>query len=67
MSTTNLLPCPFCGQQPQIHRIGALQVRIECPCGIARTQKVYRFSQEWLEELMIKEWNTRAPISGAHH
>ena len=55
-----LLPCPFCGSEPEIYTIGANKVEIKCPeCLVQKQQKVLRNSQDWLKDKMINWWNTR--------
>ncbi len=55
-----LLPCPFCGGEPVIEQKGQNGLRIFCKeCHIEKTQKVLRYSLEWLRMKMIENWNKR--------
>lgn len=56
-----LKPCPFCGGEAQMEWYGKNGRTIKCTkCLIQKKQKVLRFTVEWLEEKLIKDWNTRA-------
>jgi hypothetical protein len=61
-----LLPCPFCGCQPELKYIGndrlkKRSITIKCPnCRIERTDSALRFGFEWLEGVVEKNWNTRS-------
>jgi hypothetical protein len=55
-----LRECPFCGGTPKLTQKGTNQITIKCKsCHTQRTQKVLRYSIDWLREGMIKDWNTR--------
>lgn len=64
-----LLDCPFCGKRPvaflrgndYLNKMGKkVSITIKCSnCRIQRTDAVFRNSIEWLEEVAIKNWNTR--------
>jgi len=60
-----LKPCPFCGGQPELHLIGNERSRtrkiiIKCTkCRIMRTDAAIKNSISWLEDIAIKNWNTR--------
>ena len=62
-----LLPCPFCGGEPKILHKGndhtkSRSVTIKCGCcRVERTDSALRNSMDWLENMAIKQWNTRAP------
>jgi len=59
---SHLLPCPFCGCQPDIEQKGKNGLRIFCTgCNIEKTQKVLRYSLEWLRMKLIENWNKRIP------
>lgn len=70
-----LLDCPFCGSRPvaflrgneYLNRMGKkVSITIKCPsCRIERTDAVLKNSIEWLEEVAIKNWNTRLKGSNA--
>lgn len=55
-----LKPCPFCGGDAVIKQTGRLKITIRCQkCLMGLTQKVFRYSLEWLEDKVIEAWNTR--------
>jgi len=60
-----LLPCPFCGGEPEIIFIGNNQtksrsVKIKCPdCRIERTDAGIRFNHQRIAEIAVKNWNRR--------
>ncbi len=55
-----LLPCPFCGGEPEIKQYCSKGIRIKCKsCLIKKEQKVLRYSIEWLKDKMIEDWNKR--------
>ena len=55
-----MLPCPFCGGEPEIEQTGKNQLKLKCKsCLIGITQKTLRFSLDWLKEKMIESWNER--------
>lgn len=63
-----LKPCPFCGNTPITYMIGneftkSQKITIQCrKCNLMMSQAILRhFGKpiEWLEEVMIKKWNTR--------
>lgn len=55
-----LLPCPFCGGNPEIKQTGKNKLKIRCKsCQIGVQQAVRVYSLEWLEERMIENWNRR--------
>ena len=65
--TIELLPCPFCGGEPDLQHIGndyvkTKKIRIKCKkCFIQRTQAALRDrSFEWLENKMAEHWNKRS-------
>ena len=52
--------CPFCGSKAELRYEGKNGIKIKCTGCLAKmSQKVIHKSLEWLEEVMIKEWNTR--------
>lgn len=63
--SNELLPCPFCGSQPEIKRIGndftpKRKITIKCKkCRIERTDSAIRNGMDWLENVAIKQWNER--------
>ena len=55
-----LLPCPFCGGYAEITPYKKNGLKIKCTrCLIEKRQRVRRYSLEWLEEQLIKDWNRR--------
>jgi len=59
----SLLSCPFCGGEAKLEQTGRNKLTIKCKgCMVRKTQKVLHRSLKWLEEKMIKDWNTRATI-----
>jgi len=58
--TNELLPCPFCGHDPEMFQIGQNRVKIKCTnCLVEKEQKVLRQSTDWLKEQMAIWWNNR--------
>lgn len=61
----DLANCPFCGEKPQMTRIGNKYTRrraieIKCPnCRAQRTDATIRFGFEWLEKVAVEKWNNR--------
>lgn len=57
-----LLPCPFCGAEPEMVQIGQNKIRIKCPeCLVEKEQKVLRQTVDWLKGKMVAWWNSRMP------
>lgn len=55
-----LLPCPFCGGKAEIKQNARNGYKLKCTsCVVGITQKTLRNSMEWLEEVMIRDWNKR--------
>lgn len=62
-----LLPCPFCGSEPEILFIGnsytkSRKVTIKCTnkcCRIERTDATLRHTSEWCAIGCIENWNRR--------
>lgn len=63
--TKRLLPCPFCGNIPEVRCIGnnatkSRRIELYCRgCRINRRDGVIRQSVEWLESVVVKNWNQR--------
>lgn len=64
-----LIPCPFCGETPNLTQIGNAHTRkrgikIKCPTlGCVEFQTcVIRNTLEWAEERAREKWNTRIPL-----
>lgn len=59
-TSVELKACPFCGGEAQMHYYGSKGRKIKCAsCLIQYKQRVIFKSVEWLEEELIKDWNTR--------
>ena len=68
-SLEELKDCPFCGERPvaffqgneYLNKAGVkVSITVKCTgCRIQRTDAVIGGSIEWLEEIAIKNWNTR--------
>lgn len=62
-----LLPCPFCGRNPEILHKGndhskKREITIRCTnvhCRIQRTNASFGFGFDWLEAVAAKGWNKR--------
>ena len=64
--TDVMLPCPFCGGEPEIKQEGRNGLRLKCKsCLIGIKQKTLRYSLEWLRGKMIEGWNKRVGGHGA--
>jgi ribosomal protein L37AE/L43A len=60
MKENQLLSCPFCGNTATMEQISRNGLRIKCRhCPAEMKQKTLRHNIEWLEDSMIKDWNTR--------
>lgn len=61
-----LARCPFCGGEAELTEIGndytkKKQVKISCgKCRVTLTNGAIRFGMEWLKDISMKAWNTRA-------
>ena len=61
-----LARCPFCGGEAELTEIGndytkKRQVKISCgKCRVTLTNGAIRFGMEWLKDISMKAWNTRA-------
>lgn len=55
-----MLPCPFCGGEPEIKQTGRNKLKLKCKrCVIGIEQKTLRYGLDWLEKRMIEDWNKR--------
>jgi len=59
-----LLPCPWCGQDPEIANLDSLGKRWLARCTGDDCQTI-RLSQDGSREGAIAAWNTRAPSEAA--
>jgi len=63
-----LLPCPFCGSEPEILRKGndhrpKRSITIRCKgCRVERTDAAIRHSMDWLERVATEQWNERSNV-----
>jgi len=66
-----LLPCPFCGGEAEVYRVGNAHTKkrsvvVDCKtsgCTIKMTVGVIHQSLDWAEGKAIEKWNTRLPIN----
>lgn len=59
-----LLPCPFCGGQAELKQTRKNQMTIKCKnCPSKMVQGVVRYSLEWLEGTLVKNWNKRTCLT----
>ena len=60
-----LLPCPFCGSDPELKHIGNYHTKkrsimIKCPkCRIQVTNGAIYHAFEWIENISAENWNKR--------
>lgn len=65
MTTPELLPCPFCGTEPEMIHIGneytkSRKIEIKCPgCRAKLINAAIHHGFDWLEEVTAKAWNKR--------
>lgn len=60
VGNSGMLPCPFCGGEPDIKQTGRNKLKLKCKrCLIGIEQKTLRFGLDWLKEQMISDWNNR--------
>ena len=64
----NLLPCPFCGTEPEATHIGndhtkSQKIRVRCPeCRVERIDAFLNkryMGMDWLKDVAEKNWNQR--------
>ena len=66
-----LLPCPFCGADPELIFIGngytkIRKAQIKCPkCRIQRIDATIKHSSEWVAKAAINHWNERHQAKSA--
>jgi hypothetical protein len=64
-----LLPCPFCGADPEWRYKGneyskSRSITIRCPkCRFERTDAAMRHDFNWLERVSAEAWNRRAALA----
>jgi hypothetical protein len=64
--TVEVLPCPFCGAEPQWRHQGnehtkSRRLVIHCPeCRVERVNGAIRNDFAWLERISVEQWNRRA-------
>jgi len=60
MSEDQLLPCPFCGGEPEIKRTGKFRLKIRCKkCFMGLEQATLRLGLDWLKNQLFESWNNR--------
>lgn len=65
-TTLVMLPCPFCGGDPEIKQTGRNKLKLRCrSCVMGIEQKTLRYDLIWLETKMIEGWNSRVGGHGA--
>ncbi|MFK3845305.1 DUF551 domain-containing protein [Stenotrophomonas sp. NPDC078853] len=62
-STTELLPCPFCGGSAEFvpYKSDGLTLKCTALGCVQRNQRTLRYGIDSLRASMTKHWNTRAP------
>lgn len=69
--TSELLPCPFCGGDPKLRHIGndrTAERKLEVKCSGCRMQLTHAtrlHGFDWLEGLILRDWNRRALTQSA--
>lgn len=64
-TATKLLPCPFCGEDPEIEQIGndhtkTRKTQIRCPrCSVTMRVGAIANSVAWTRRQVISQWNKR--------
>ena len=66
---SELKPCPFCGGEAEIKRVGneytkKRAIHIDCStfgCTVQIRVAALRHNHEWCEEKATDKWNTRTP------
>lgn len=67
-----LLPCPFCGSEPEKIFIGnqytkKRSIEVKChKCRCKRVDAAIHHSHDWLDEVSTKNWNQRPEESALH-
>lgn len=67
MSDVKLLPCPFCGGESEIMRIGNCYTKsrkavVRCKgCNIQKVVGAIVNNLDWCEANVVEQWNRRAP------
>lgn len=62
----DFLPCPFCGEIPEMQHIGnelkkKRSIRVKCrKCRIERTDMAIYHDFNWLEDIAQENWNKRS-------
>jgi len=52
--------CPLCGGSPSIKQTGKNELTLRCDsCHFGIRNKVMKYSLEWLEERLARNWNKR--------
>lgn len=60
-----LLPCPFCGKDAEFqpYKNNGLTLKCKTFNCVSRSQRVLRYSLEWLQDKMNEQWNTRQQLA----